>query len=235
MSIEDIIASLDSDGDGIIDEAEWLANLDSLPDLKASIELAVDPKTGLIRGYRSLEQQLAKLHDDFRRLVPKVAAGEAGAKEEQDKKLEAIEKLEAKGIIASDEGWENEPEQIETKEEHLATLHHQIPELLEMAEAGVEGAATALTAELAEAVELEAQGVVAVGESGVAVHDHAKEETKEEHLATLHHQIPELAVMANAGIPGSLALLEKEIMEAEELEEEGVVAKGEEWTSEPLA
>ena len=51
MTIEEIIAELDVDGDGLIDEDEWIAQLERLPSLKASIELAVDPLTGKIKGY----------------------------------------------------------------------------------------------------------------------------------------------------------------------------------------
>ena len=38
------------DGDGLIDQDEWLARLENLPGLKASIEQAVDPATGTIPG-----------------------------------------------------------------------------------------------------------------------------------------------------------------------------------------
>ena len=51
MTIEEIIAELDVDGDGLIDEDEWIAQLERLPSLKASIELAVNPLTGKIKGY----------------------------------------------------------------------------------------------------------------------------------------------------------------------------------------
>ena len=46
MSLDEIVAVLDVDGDGVIDEAEWLAQLEKIPALKASIEQAVDPATG---------------------------------------------------------------------------------------------------------------------------------------------------------------------------------------------
>jgi Ca2+-binding EF-hand superfamily protein len=45
-NIGEIIAVLDADGDETIDEDEWVAHLEMLPLLKASIEAAVDPKTG---------------------------------------------------------------------------------------------------------------------------------------------------------------------------------------------
>lgn len=51
MSIEEIMAELDVDGDGFIDEDEWLAQLERLPGLKASIEASVDPTNGKIVGY----------------------------------------------------------------------------------------------------------------------------------------------------------------------------------------
>ena len=48
-NIQEILAALDADGDGTIDEDEWVAQLELLPLLKASIEAAVDPKTGKMR------------------------------------------------------------------------------------------------------------------------------------------------------------------------------------------
>lgn len=47
-NIGEILAVLDADGDGTIDEDEWVAQLEQLPLLKASIEAAIDPKTGRI-------------------------------------------------------------------------------------------------------------------------------------------------------------------------------------------
>ena len=35
MTLDEIMATLDVDGDGLIDEAEWIAQLDQLPGLKA--------------------------------------------------------------------------------------------------------------------------------------------------------------------------------------------------------
>ena len=89
MSIDDIIARLDSDGDGIIDEAEWLANLDNLPALKASVEQAIDPATGKIIGYRSLEEQLTKLQGNVEDLEAKLAAGEDVGEELENRKAQA--------------------------------------------------------------------------------------------------------------------------------------------------
>ena len=46
-----VLATLDVDGDGIIDEDEWVSQLELLPLLKHAIEAAVDPHTGKLRGY----------------------------------------------------------------------------------------------------------------------------------------------------------------------------------------
>ena len=81
MSLDEIVAVLDVDGDGVIDEAEWLAQLEKIPALKASIEQAVDPATGKIVGYRTLEEQLAKVMRQAAELEAKAAAGEDVAEE----------------------------------------------------------------------------------------------------------------------------------------------------------
>jgi len=100
LSIDDIVTQLDSDGDGIIDEAEWLANLESIPSLKASVEQAVDLTTGKITGYRSLEEQLAKLNGNIAELEGKAANGE-DVSEELEKRKAAAQKLVDKGIVAA--------------------------------------------------------------------------------------------------------------------------------------
>ena len=61
VPFEEVLAMLDSDGDGEISMNEWLENLDKLPGLKAAIEGAIDPASGKIRGYVSLEQRLDDL------------------------------------------------------------------------------------------------------------------------------------------------------------------------------
>lgn len=61
VPFEKMLSILDSDGDGVISMDEWLDNLEKLPGLKAAIEGAVDPATGRIAGYVSLERQLELL------------------------------------------------------------------------------------------------------------------------------------------------------------------------------
>jgi len=50
LQIEEMVAALDADGDGVIDQDEWLLQIDRLPRLKASIEQAIDPATGKVKG-----------------------------------------------------------------------------------------------------------------------------------------------------------------------------------------
>ncbi|GMI24646.1 hypothetical protein TeGR_g5360 [Tetraparma gracilis] len=224
MSIEDIIAALDVDGDGIIDEAEWIANLENLPDLKASVEQAVDKKTGKIKGYRSLEQQLSKLHSQIKDLDKRMAAGEAGLEEELKKREAQAKKLEEKGIVPSGEEWHVEKETMEeTPEHHLAELHHNIPVLEKLAEKGVEGAKEEFEKELHEAEELENKGVVAEGEGWSTEKIEDVNPTPEHKLKELEENIPILAAGAEAGVEGAKEELEKEVKEAAALIDAGVV------------
>ena len=102
MSLDEIVAVLDVDGDGVIDEAEWLAQLEKIPALKASIEQAVDPATGKIVGYRTLEEQLAKVMRQAAELEAKAAAGEDVA-EELEKRRAQVQKLVDAGITPAAE------------------------------------------------------------------------------------------------------------------------------------
>ena len=102
MSLDEIVAVLDVDGDGVIDEAEWLAQLEKIPALKASIEQAVDPATGKIVGYRTLEEQLTKVMRQAAELEAKAAAGEDVA-EELEKRRAQVKKLVDAGITPAAE------------------------------------------------------------------------------------------------------------------------------------
>jgi len=51
LSIDGVIKGLDADGDELIDEDEWIMQLDRLPDLKAFISSFIDANTGKIVGY----------------------------------------------------------------------------------------------------------------------------------------------------------------------------------------
>jgi hypothetical protein len=224
IPFEEMLATLDADGDGEITLEEWLENYNKLTGLKAAVDENIDPATGKLKGYKSLENMLHEMHEEFRSLVTAVEAGDEEAKAKQGKLLEKIDKLEAQGIVPSDEGWAPEVKEGEL----LAELHKTIPELVILAENGVEGAKEELQKELAKATELEGAGVVADGEAGVAVHDRRLTETPSVQLKTLHTQIPELDKMVSAGVEGAQELLDAELAEAEKLEEQGVVAQGEE-------
>ena len=61
VPFEKVLSTLDSDGDGVISMTEWLDNLEKLPGLKAAIDGAIDPATGRIAGYVSLEARIEQL------------------------------------------------------------------------------------------------------------------------------------------------------------------------------
>ena len=61
VPFEAMLQTLDSDGDGTISMDEWLDNLEKLPGLKAAIGGALDPATGRIAGYVSLEARVEQL------------------------------------------------------------------------------------------------------------------------------------------------------------------------------
>ena len=66
--IADIMKTLDSDMSGEIDETEWKNNLALCPGLLAALIADLDPDTGRLRSYRTMEQQLAKLLGNIERL-----------------------------------------------------------------------------------------------------------------------------------------------------------------------
>ena len=66
--INAMVAKIDTDGDGEIDEKEWCKNLHFLPALKKALILDMDPETGRLQSYRSAEDQLAKLLGNIMRL-----------------------------------------------------------------------------------------------------------------------------------------------------------------------
>ena len=59
MSVDDMIAALDVDGDGSIDETEWLDNLAKCAGLAAALAENVN-EAGEVASFRSFEEQKAK-------------------------------------------------------------------------------------------------------------------------------------------------------------------------------
>jgi len=49
VPFDDMIATFDSDKDGVISEEEWLNNLQKLPGLRMAIESAMDLQTGTLK------------------------------------------------------------------------------------------------------------------------------------------------------------------------------------------
>merc|ERR1719401_343700 len=48
-SAAELMKKLDTDGDGFIDEQEWLEGLDSVPQFKQALEDDIDPETGKLK------------------------------------------------------------------------------------------------------------------------------------------------------------------------------------------
>jgi len=110
---------LDADGDGNVDEAEWIFNLDSLPKLKLAIEKAVNMSTGKIAGLLTLEDQLTRLHLNITKIDERIAKAHKTAEGLESEKafyVTAAKKLEEKGIIPSGDHHHDEEEGVEKGE-----------------------------------------------------------------------------------------------------------------------
>merc|ERR1712232_1019538 len=96
--IKEIMKTLDSDGSGEIDELEWRHNLAKCPGLLAALVGDLDPDTGKLRSYRTMEQQLAKLLGNIERLEQRRKEGKDVAKELESRKTQA-KRMREKGIM----------------------------------------------------------------------------------------------------------------------------------------
>jgi Ca2+-binding EF-hand superfamily protein len=96
--VEKIMAVMDADRSGDIDEAEWVQNLKKLPMLYKVLSDDVDPDWGTLKSYRTLEEQLAKLYGNIHRLEEKAANGEDVSAELESRKDQA-KKMREKGVI----------------------------------------------------------------------------------------------------------------------------------------
>jgi Ca2+-binding EF-hand superfamily protein len=96
--VEKIMAVMDADRSGDIDEAEWVQNLKKLPMLYKVLSGDVDPDWGTLKSYRTLEEQLAKLYGNIHRLEEKAANGEDVSAELESRKEQA-KKMREKGVI----------------------------------------------------------------------------------------------------------------------------------------
>ena len=84
MSVEEMVAAMDADGNGAIDLEEWLTNLGKCAGLAAALAGAVNDD-GVVEKFRSFEQQKAKREKEIAELEAKLTAGEAGSEEELQK------------------------------------------------------------------------------------------------------------------------------------------------------
>merc|ERR1719199_942697 len=66
--IEEILAVMDADKSGDIDEFEWVKNLKKLPKLYQCLADDVDPDWGTLKSFRTPEDQLAKCMGNLERL-----------------------------------------------------------------------------------------------------------------------------------------------------------------------
>jgi Ca2+-binding EF-hand superfamily protein len=80
QTVDEMIRELDGDGDGSVDEAEWLANLSKCAGLAAALAAAVND-AGVVEKFRSFEQQKAKREAEIADLEGKLTA--AATAEEQ--------------------------------------------------------------------------------------------------------------------------------------------------------
>jgi len=96
--IKEIMKTLDSDGSGEIDEVEWKRNLALCPGLLSALIADMDPDTGKLRSYRTMEQQLAKLLGNIERLEQQKAEGKDVAKELESRRTQA-KRMRDKGIV----------------------------------------------------------------------------------------------------------------------------------------
>lgn len=104
VSLEEVFTTLDSDGSGGIDEQEWLNNLKKLPGVKLAIESVLDPVSGIITNYRSLDDQLSKLLaniDDLkmRELTGEDVSAEMSSRQEQARKLQSSGVKPSPGVL----------------------------------------------------------------------------------------------------------------------------------------
>jgi len=99
--MDKIMKVMDADESGFIDEAEWVSNLKKLPMLYKVIAEDVDPDWGILKSYRSLEDQLAKLFGNIHRLEQQIADGAADKAEELASRQAQAQKLRSKGVIPS--------------------------------------------------------------------------------------------------------------------------------------
>lgn len=105
-SVDKIMAVMDADRSGDIDEAEWVSNLKKLPLLHAALKKDIDPDWGCLKSYRTYEDQLAKCMGNLERLRRELLTDvtpERKAEIEKDMKnrKEECKKFKANGIIPS--------------------------------------------------------------------------------------------------------------------------------------
>jgi len=61
VPLEEMLTEFDDNGDGVISLDEFIAHLKDAPALWQAIHSNINPATGKLKGYVSLEQQLADL------------------------------------------------------------------------------------------------------------------------------------------------------------------------------
>jgi len=96
IPVDKIMEILDSDNDGVVSLEEFVLNMKNIPALKASIDQNLDPVTGKITTYKSLEQRLDEHLTLSALLESKVAEGGgdlASLSDEERATLEGLRKI----------------------------------------------------------------------------------------------------------------------------------------------
>ena len=93
-SIDDLVKTMDANGDGSLSVMEWLNNLAKVPALAFSLEMVVDSSTGTVKNFRSFEEQKAKREREVAALNAKENRTEEEEKEmvEYERQIKSLEK-----------------------------------------------------------------------------------------------------------------------------------------------
>jgi Ca2+-binding EF-hand superfamily protein len=90
MSVDEMLAAMDTDGDGCIDEKEWLENLAKCAGLAAALAENLD-ESGKVAGFRTFEQQAEKR----KKQLAELEAKDGRSAEEEEKLVQYKKEVES--------------------------------------------------------------------------------------------------------------------------------------------